>query len=226
MRRRRRGYTGRVPRFGRGFLRTGGFYRRYNRGTNGVKPERKFHDVSIPNITVLGFGTELTPTADDTIIEITEGAGQSQRIGRKILINMIIIRLDFELANSTSATVTHEVIRIILLVDHQANGAAASFGTIYEATDHNGFRNLDNPRRFTILWDKVFMMHPTTQVGTSSIIMVKNVRYVKNVRIPVIYSAATGELSTIRQNNIQLWVVSKHGSRVSVQGRVRIRFFG
>ncbi len=226
---RRRRYMRRVPRNGRGFLRTGGFYGRYNGRTRRTR-EVKFRDYPIPLITVTGSGVELLETGLTSLQSIKEGTGQSDRIGRKIILKSIGIRLDFELNAGITSDSAHDVIRVVLVLDRQANGAAANFSDIFNTTDHNSFRDLDNPTRFTVIWDKVFSLNARTAVGngTNNIWadLVRNIRYYKRFNIPVIFSGTTGAITEIKQNNLMLWAVSKHGGTRMTQGRIRVRFIG
>ena len=133
----RRRYGKRKRIFRRGYNRTGGFYgratkrRRFARRI-GRRPESKFLDLSLSDTSLAASAQFLVKTGaveatTQTLNDIAVGTGESQRIGRKLTITKILIRLGVEFTAAQSsdllqARVTHETIRVMLYWDKQANG--------------------------------------------------------------------------------------------------------
>lgn len=188
-----------VPLRLRGKVRFGGNYGKASAG------ELKFHDVQVlcPNVSpAAGF-------AFPSLNIIPQGDGQSERNGRKIVVRKISMRGSFDSAIQEIGTTR---MRLIVALDKQCNGAAASVDTLLTGADIDSFRNLDNSPRFKVLLDKNVDIQPNTNrtvsvatgITSETCSVHKTFKWNKNVNIPIIYdsSLATGVLSTIRSNNL------------------------
>lgn len=182
-----------------------------------------------------------------------DGTGESQRIGRKITITGITLRLNIEFqAQSTSnslnaAQTAHETLRLILYIDKQCNGAAATASEIlYDVSqeggppvipEYNEFRNLAHVRRFVILYDKLITFNSNAIGGAgfnvADVLVGMSERNVRDYQIkihkklflPIYFSGTTGGLSEIQSNNIGLIVWTKHGARLAMlSSPCRIRY--
>lgn len=113
---------------------------------------------------------------------ITQGADATQRIGRKIQIKSIRVRVSVRINDdvTTAVPVTNNVltqydtvtstygtpmsVRLVLVWDKQPNGSQAGSGQVFESM--NGFNgsdsmmNLDNRDRFVILADETKIVSP------------------------------------------------------------------
>lgn len=122
-----------------------------------------------------------------------------------------------------------DVVRLILYIDKQANGAAVSAVTdILETASWNSFRNLANQQRFQILSDRKFVMNYTNmasdaagQFSTASVY--KQIDKYWKVNAPIEFSATTGAIGEIRSNNIGVLAISATG-RTQLLSKVRLRF--
>lgn len=145
------------PRPTRGFTRTSGFYGRFRplwrrgRGMSADYPERKFFDTTISNTYATNTGTIVSPSLN----LVSLGNAQNQMIGRKIIIKRISAYIDAQLyptANATAANVIcNDTLRLMLIQDKQANGAAATIAQMFQNNDFLSFQNLENSNRFKIL---------------------------------------------------------------------------
>ncbi len=98
----------------------------------GVKPELKFHDVGIIDAAIAGTGT----IVEDSCLTIPEGTTESTRIGRKITVHQIGWRFAItKIAEATAANDTSCVVRLLVYLDKQTNGAAAGMKERLAATD-------------------------------------------------------------------------------------------
>lgn len=240
-----RRYSGRKRKryFRPGYDRTGGLYRKRRR-LQRFGMEKKFYEGSL-SITSIGTGgvhpvnISTSPTAvASTIVGIPEGTSQVTRIGSKCTITDIFMRLNFSFLTASSAnldqnTFAHETVRVIVYWDKQANSLAIANPLVLLATDlYNAFRNLSNKHRFRILFDKLITFNTTagsagngTTQASQRVVRDYQVKLAKKVFIPIEYSADTGDIDTIRSNNIGVMVWSKHGTRMSLSGSpIRMRF--
>jgi len=200
-----------------------GYYGRFKRAANVGNRELKFHDLVVDDAAIATGATIVT----DSVLEIAQGAGESQRIGRKIIIKKIGWRYEIRKLNSTGPTDGDDVIRIVLYLDKQANGLTAATTDILETANYQSFNNLANRGRFRILFDKTVAMNIEAGAGdgTTNVGFIKAYQgqFYKNCNIPVEYSAAAGAITSINSNNIGVMLLSRSG--VCFFGsQMRIRF--
>jgi len=228
---------------GRGYLRTGGYYGRYN-GRPG--DELKFHDVWITDDATSSGGSIAIPPGLlnvellESALEIEQGTGESQRIGRKITISSIHIRGKITLPSSDSPSSCDSRYRIMVVQDKQNNGAGTLLtgaGGVLQNGQIESFRDLENVNRFRILYDKtrainatmgygIFVSNPNPVLSnwTSGQRQV-NVNINVRLNLPIEYSSPTGSVTEIRSNNICVFLIGDT-SGLSFRGQLRCRFRG
>lgn len=211
---------------GRGIYRKAGFYGRYNKKGG----ELKFIDKRIVPIiiTAAPSGTAFLAAGDTTINQISQGTGESQRIGRKCLITNFMIRGDVHMDADASTTVgAHDVVRLIVFIDHQANGVNANLQGLLEGptASTNSFKQLEVGTRFKIIWDKTIALNFNASNGATGLEIVRHVEYYAKLALPINFSASTGAAVEIQNNNIVFAGISRHGN-CNFDGIVRIRFRG
>lgn len=206
--------------FRRGFDRTGGFFGRFAQGQ-----ELKFHDLDIDDAVVAGPGT----IARDSCNLIAQGVTESQRVGRKCTIRAIGWRWDIALPNTATVGSTSDVVRVVLYLDKQANGAIATVTGILKTDDYQSFNNLANKGRFRTLMDRTYSFSATAGSGrgsTDTLSFGENRiidNFFKKVTIPIEFSGSTGALTELRSNNIGVLLLSKSGL-CAFTSKMRIRF--
>ena len=213
--------------------------------SKGAKPELKFYDT---NFQTLGTDTMLyqasagaVPAATTRNVKLCNGMAQgtdyNTRIGRKILIKSVYVRLTFQ-PETANTLASNSTARCILIWDLQPNSATAipalsdffeafSAGTTWMNT--NNMMNLNNRERFVILWDKMVtlgFLNTNAANGSSCRVLKKY----KKVNLSVTYSA-TGAATNGQPNTIAtgaLWLVALGdavtGGSVQSPGVVRIRY--
>lgn len=220
----------RVP--ARGYLRTTGFYGRFQ-GLGG--PELKFFDTSPAAAQVAATGT----ITSNCLNIVPQADTESSRQGRLINIKSIYIKGAFILPTATSSTTATDDCRFILYQDMQANGAAATAALILApdpsvaAVSIDSFRNLENVGRFKVLWDKLvsvtapssFAVAGATPTTIAPVATNRIIKYGTRCSIPITFdsTAATGALTTVRSNNLGILCVSRNGL-MFVEYNVRIRY--
>ncbi len=214
-----------IPRGGRGFLRRVGFY---SNKLNRVSIERKFLDIAIASTAPIPTTGEVDNAG--TLLIIAQGTDENERLGLKINIVWIGIRLQVTLpaGQDDADPPDGDIVRIILYVDSQCNGVAATIGDILASTSINSFNKLSNGNRFRTLLDKNVtirhMLAAPDGTNTCSYPPVhKSVKYFKKCNIVVQYSGTAGSLAQTRSNVIGIAYISKSG-KAQITGNVRFRF--
>lgn len=203
-----------------GYNRTSGFYGRFS-----GRGELKFHDLTF-NDPVIS-----TQAVVPTVNIITQGTGESQRIGRKVSLKSFWWKgyLDFPPPDPPAPLVVPpegEIVRFIVFIDKQANGAGASTSDLLQETNTNGFRNLANKDRFIFLYDKRHTLQRPYQAGGPNLFYTENQQrqfdIYKKLNLPIEFSGTNGSLNEIRSNNIGIAVFSRgHGARLLSSIRLR-----
>lgn len=206
----------------RGYLRVGGFYGRYANGG-----EMKFHDVDFDDGVIDQAGT-----VEDSINKIAQGTTESERVGRKCVIKSIMWRylVSIPEQDATGTPGNGETVRLIMFVDKQCNGAAATPALILASTDFQSFNNLANSGRFRTLFDKTITMNYMGLASDGAAVVsqaevVRNGTFFKKCNIPLEFdkSFTDGRITTIRSNNIGILAISSVGIG-GVFSKIRLRF--
>jgi len=193
------------------------YVRRRYRKTKGrrIQPYNPFTELKFlngnDNFTVQTAGTIVT-----SLNQIPEGTGRSERIGRKIIIKHISLRYTIRLRSVIGQANSSDIIRLIVYVDKQANGAAAAVTDILDTVllplTFQSFKNLANSGRFRILVDRKFPINALSSTDAVNFETRTYDRYYsKELNIPIEFDDTldTGALSTIRTNNIGYLVIGR-----------------
>lgn len=202
----------------RGYTRTSGYYGRFA----GTGTELKFFDTSKALTTVAATGTIL----DDSLNHIAQGTGESDRIGRKCTLKSINLHGLLQLPAATAAVNTDDVVRFIVFLDKQCNGAAAGVTDILETNDFFSFNNLANKSRFRILCDKKLTINAQGATATAGAYTYGEQRKGFNLylrcNLPLEFDNTTGAITELRSNNIGVLAISNQGTaRIQYTSRVR-----
>lgn len=158
---------------------------------------------------------------EDNMVEISQGVGESQRIGKECVIRKIHLRGQWSLPNGTTS---NERCRLMFILDTQCNGATATVGNVLETADIDSFLNLENTKRFKILYDRTVTLNAQANVSaTNTYPITKNVKWNKMCNIKINWSSTTGAIAELCCNNIFCMAISESGVGVFA-GRYRLRF--
>lgn len=203
-----------------GYTRVSGYYGRYA-PVNPLSRELKFFDTTKVATTAAAAGT----IHNSSLCLVPQGVTESTRVGRKLTIKSIHVRLVCNLANSSSQP--DDGVRVILFLDTQCNGASATVGDILESANYLSWNNLANKNRFRTLHDEFIDITSTAGAYTGAAANFASKAYTKeihkNVNIPVQFDSTTGAITEIKSNNIGLLTISDQGG-ITVRSYVRIRF--
>ncbi len=207
----------------RGFVRRAGYYGRYQ----GPGAETKFHDVDLDDAVVATGGTV---TASVNLIP--QGVTEITRIGRKCTITQINWRWRITLGevDAVATPSPGDVLRMVMYLDKQANGATAAVTDILESASYLSYNNLANSQRFMTLMDKKITVSYQCLASdgagvVSSAEVLRSGRFHKRCNIPLEFNATTGAIGEIRSNNIGVLLISSSG-QVAFVSKIRLRFTG
>lgn len=157
--------------------------------------EVKYFDKQFANSALFVFNTAVGNI--NLLNGIVQGTDVDERIGRNVLLERLFIRGGI----AKSATQTGEsILRIIIVLDRQANGGTPAITDILTADSIHSMYNEDNSERFRILFDE---MEPFGSI--------ENTSYPVYLEIPIEEEATfttgvgTGVAADIKTNS--LWMV-------------------
>ncbi len=212
--------------FRAGYDRTAGYYGRTGRTAwGGPGPELKFHDIDINDASVASGGN----IAEDSCVTIPQGVTEVQRLARLCTVKSINWRFTVNLLANASVGVG-DTLRVILYLDKQCNGVAATVTGILESDDYQSFNNLANKSRFRTLMDRTYDVNVMNGAGDGTsndhASTVHNDTFFHKCDIPLEYDSTTGAITELRSNNIGVLLLSNTGARVGFESKMRIRFVG
>lgn len=206
-------------------LRTGGNYsqiatRQQSDGSyrTGPGPERKYLDqVGNFNLNTLAVAANTGGQSGTETLQLINGCmlgtDAVNRIGRKISMKSIQLRILFTLQTSSGGTaltgVTAGYIRLMVIYDAQANGGTVQYGDIFQGTPAQGNvtpLNLNNRERFKVIWDKDKQIDPD---GPNN----QMFKLYKKCMLPVTFNAGNAGTAADIQTGA-LWLLAM----TSVQG--------
>ncbi len=202
-----------------GYDRTAGYYGRFS------KPgELKFFDLDIDDAVVAANGT----IAQDSVNKIAQGVTEVTRVGRKCTIRAINWRWQIDLPIlATANSSIGDVVRVILYLDKQANGATAAVTDILESDDYQSFNNLANKSRFRTLMDREYTLTAPSAAGDGAANDMSADRitdsFYKKCNIPIEFDATTGAITEIKSNNIGVLLLGLNGL-AGFDSKMRLRF--
>lgn len=179
--------------------------------------EKKFFE------TTVALNPTATGVIEPSLNLIPQGVTESTRIGRKCVITKISLRGAALTLNDTGQG--SEIWRIIVYLDKQANGAAATVADILQAADEKAFNNLANSQRFVTVKEWYFRTIATAFDGTNYNQYGKVLKWNHKCNIPLEFSSTTGAITELRSNNIGiLAVVGNATGTTALNLTSRVRF--
>jgi len=193
-----------ITKFRPGYHRTAGLWKTALQRASEVK----YFDRNIDSVDI----TDVTPEdATSLITLIPNGNGRSARIGQKITIVGLELKIRLQHAPSDGSANTANVVRLQIWLDKQANGTQAPRTSYHEsspADEYLEFANKSNEDRFTLLAEKIitFETHAGAQLPGGSPRWAEQLKVfnwnLKVPKIPIFYSSTLGSITEVRSNNI------------------------
>lgn len=176
-------------------------------------PELKFIDTSYSNTGVTGLGPVSTLNA------ITRGDNNDERDGDSV--KCMSVRVNGFIDNSNAG---RAIVRIMLVLDKQPNGSVAAVTDIFKAPVSTGPINMDNKKRFSIIYDRNYYLegYNATAPARSSQLFQFYKKLGKNGVSSRYYDTA----GTVSSNAIYLiYVTNLAAGNINVTGNARLRFY-
>jgi len=211
-----------VPRAIPGYTRTAGMYGRFGVGVSqSGQIEKKFYDSALVLAASAGIAS-VSQATGAICLTLPQGTTASARIGQKIMIKSIQLKMSFFLpAGATASDIYH----CYLILDTQTNGAHAGILDVFDAPGVIGeeMRNIANGDRFKIL--KHFNIRLDASAGVAAAFSGDSQQddfYLK-CNIPVTYNSTAGAIAEIKANSLFMCYGSVQGI-ANATGTARIRY--
>lgn len=154
-----------------------------------------------------------------------QGTTSTTRVGRRILMTSLLYNWSIGFAATTTGS---SPLRLVIVLDRQANGAAPTAVQVFSADDISSPMNLDFSRRFKVLVD---VKHDGISLNGNETAYIHGFRdFSKNKTggIVVEYkNASAGDITDIESNSVYSFVFSNGGFTVAAPTQAlytRIRF--
>lgn len=158
-----------------------------------------------------------------------QGNGESNRIGRKCVVSSVMLRGRFEIASTATLNNGFDSVRLMLVVDKQAQAGNPTAAGVLVGPDIDGFRNLQQTGRFQTLFDETYDLEMKAAMGdgtsNDSGPIIKSVEVYRKCNLPLEYSASTGAIGDLESNSIFVLCISEKGV-CTFKGNARVRFIG
>lgn len=174
-------------------LRTGGW-----RGVPGRRGELKYVDVDQQNnFAETGVGILLNGLAP--------GTGASQRIGKKVTLKSVQLRLSI-VAGTAGVAPFAGMVRCFLIYDKQANATTPTVAQILEKVAGSSPMNMDNRDRFLVIYDRQFALDQAGGNQSSQLKMYKR------LNLTTVFNAGTaGTVADITSGSLYIVFIGENG---------------
>lgn len=187
--------------------------------------ELKFLDTDLTGIGVIAQTLEQVG-----INVIIQDDTEDGRTGRRVTVKSIDCKGFVQIQGETAAGNTSDWVKLMLVLDKQANKAATITATDLFVTDSIlSYANLANKNRFKILWSENFTLGVSGAAASGAALVFGSdarpfeVHKLVNIDIDFDNTAATGARTTQTANSISFLAISRNGI-ASMAGTARIRF--
>lgn len=177
-----------------------------------------------------GVGS-LPPNVHSNMLEIPQGTGQNERIGRKIVVKHISIKGTISLLNTISTDYplySAQIIRVMFVLDKQANGVVANVGDILEDVGTVGteaFNRLTNKERFVTLKDWRLPLNVLSVTGGAPNKVTRPIEFHTKCNIPVYYGGTAGTFNELKSNAILAFAIKDTAvTNLSTSLMMRVRY--
>ena len=163
-----------------------------------------------------------TGTSSWLLNGLAPGSSASQRIGQKVSVRSLEIRLYNQVTAGTGVDQLH---RQLVVMDRQANGAPPAIANILSAADVAAPRNLEYRKRFKVLLDKTFTLNATAEPGSQ-----KWRKYYIKFKRPIVVefnAGVAGTIADIVTNSLYIFNIGSQAAGATagtVTGYIRMRY--
>ncbi len=208
--------------------------------------EKKFFDSSLTSSNLIesadATGGEHNPSGTTTLNSVTQGDGESNRDGRKMIMKYISVKGTITVPALSNQTVSanQHMAKVYLVWDKQTNGTLFNSEDVMDNQSASAlnstsmFRNMQFAQRFQILAQQEIHLEYAPQVAGSAADgetgeQIKSFKFnVPLPDIPVNFSGVAGTVANITDNSINLMGFAQVGAigEVLLHYNSRLRFVG
>lgn len=171
--------------------------------------------------------TDVTADGTSVCLNLTaEGAGDANRVGKKITMKSIEWRIGF--SNEASITVARQPVRCMLIYDEQPNGALPAVTDMLEASSVFSMKNSDNAQRFTILkdWYVDYNTFGITDTAADRVYVADH-GYLPLKGLQTMYKGTTAVIGSVATGSLLffcLGLTASGSTDMNMDARFRLRF--
>ncbi len=174
--------------------------------------ELRFFDVAVDDAVIAAGGT----IAADSTNKLAQGTLEEERVGRRATLVRLDWRYTVELPLATASADTGDVVRVVLYLDKQCNGASAAVTDILSSAAFDEHILPVNQDRFELLYDATHDMIPRAGGLASGSVRwgpdtLHEVVSFEVTPIEVEFSGTTGAIDEILSNNVGVMLLSRDG---------------
>ena len=195
-------------------------------GPRAIMPYLRGGEVKFLDFTLNNQTPPVTGIIIPSLNVIPQGVGESERLGRKVTLRSLSIRCQFRINAADAVADGFRILRMLVYVDKQTNGAPAVVTDVIQTAEWRAFRNLDNSGRFMVLHDRYYTNRSSAGIASSQADTGLLMQVYKTITLPIEYDASldTGVISTIRSNNIGVILIGNIGGHFDVDFHSRVRY--
>lgn len=201
-------------------LQSGGFWGPNNR-PGGLAPELKTIDTT-------GGPTVFTTGGVLTLLNgVTDGVAYNTRVGTKIRMKSLLLRLSTFPVVSGTGDPTTEMVRFMVVYDAQSNAAAPTVANILQTAAWDSPNNLAYRDRFYVLMDKTIDIGANVyaaNVLTAGNVKSNHVKCYKKISLETVYNGTGATIASISGGSVYLLAISAFGQDQQYYYNSRIRF--
>jgi len=151
---------------------------------------------------------------------IERGDDINQRNGREVTMKSIQLKMA---TTVTAGDGTDQIHRVLVVYDRQTNGAPLTTAQVLQTTDCFSPRNLENRKRFKILFDRTYNLNASGEPGSKHVL-----RFYRRLLHPITFNGGdAGNVADIITGSLYMIVVGSNVAGVtagSSTGTCRIRY--
>ena len=213
-----------ITKFRPGYHRTAGLWRTARQRAKEIKYFDRTIEPAVDIIDVPGDATSL-------ITLIPQGNGRSARIGQKITVVGLELRIRLVHAPPNGGTGEANIIRFQIWLDTQANGTQAVIDDFLELVTGAAVllpANKTNEDRFQLLGEKTVELHTNAAHGAPAARWGQAMKYIKWYMklpsIPIHYSSTLGSITEVRSNNIFIAYQASSVGNTTIEAAYRTHY--
>jgi len=163
-----------------------------------------------------------------TCPQVAQGTAFYERIGKRILLNKMHARFQFDVRKTgAGATTLDGWVRLVCYIDYQSNGGTATATDLLTVADGSGafsvygYRNMAQSTRFRTLVDEWIPMSELHTGDAPYVVREYNFRLNK---LPIYYSGSLGQVPEFSENGIKWALIAFSPTGVAVGDTLTLHY--